>query len=66
MLQDSPFAGYSVLPTIQPLNLATRLILLLEDCETDLVTHGSSVLSKREEVVALVADGLTNRQISEQ
>src|ERR1700730_9754566 len=29
--------------------------------------HGSSLLSKREEeVVALVADGLTNRQISEQ
>jgi DNA-binding CsgD family transcriptional regulator len=40
---------------------------LLEDCETDLVTHGSSLLSKREEeVVDLVADGLTNRQISEQ
>ena len=56
-----------MLRTIQPLNLATRLILLLEDCETDLVTHGSSLLSKREEeVVALVADGLTNRQISEQ
>jgi DNA-binding NarL/FixJ family response regulator len=29
--------------------------------------HGSNLLSKREEeVVALVADGLTNRQISEQ
>jgi hypothetical protein len=54
MLQDSSFAGYSVLRTIQPLNLATRPILLLEDCETDLVTHGSSLLSKREEeVVAL-------------
>jgi len=49
MLQDSSFDGYSVLRTIQPLNLATRLILLLEDCETDLVTHGSSLLSKREE-----------------
>ena len=67
MLQDSSFDGYSVLRTIQPLNLATRLILLLEDCETDLVTHGSSLLSKCEEdFVALVADGLTNRQISEQ
>src|SRR5216684_6412923 len=112
------------LRTIQPLNLATRPILLLEDCEHDLVidafrsgarggfsraesserlskciytvhkgqiwastremdhileelmatrprrivdAHGSSLLSKREEeVVALVADGLTNRQISEQ
>ena len=124
VLQDSSFAGYSVLRLIQPLNLATRLILLLEDCEHDLVidafrsgargvfsraesseqlskcvytvhrgqiwattrdmeyileelvatrplrivdAHGSSLLSKREEeVVALVADGLTNRQISEQ
>jgi two-component system, NarL family, nitrate/nitrite response regulator NarL len=124
VLQDSSFAGYSVLRTIQPLNLATRLILLLEDCEHDLVidafrsgargvfsraesserlskcidtvhkgqiwastremdhiieelmatrprwivdAHGSSLLSKREEeVVALVADGLTNRQISGQ
>jgi DNA-binding NarL/FixJ family response regulator len=124
VLQDSSFAGYSVLRIIQPLNLATRLILLLEDCEHDLVidafrsgargvfsraesserlskciytvhkgqiwastremdhileelmatrprrivdAHGSSLLSKREEeVVALVADGLTNRQISEQ
>jgi hypothetical protein len=51
LLQDSSFAGYSVLRTIQPLNLATRLILLPEDCETDLVTHGSSLLSKREEGV---------------
>src|SRR5712671_3907973 len=124
VLQDSSFAGYSVLRLIQPLNLATRLILLLEDCEHDLVidafrsgargvfsrtesserlskciyavhkgqiwastreveyilnelvatrprrivdAHGCSLLSKREEeVVALVADGLTNRQISEQ
>jgi len=124
VLQDSSFAGYSVLRTIQPLNLATRLILLLEDCEHDLVidafrsgargvfsraesserlskciytvhkgqiwantremeyvleelvatrplrivdAHGYNLLSKREEeVVALVADGLTNRQISEQ
>src|SRR5256886_2672333 len=124
VLQDSSFAGYSVLRAVQPLNLATRLILLLEDCDHDLVidafrsgargvfsraenserlskciytvhkgqiwastremeyileelvatrplrivdAHGGSLLSKREEeVVALVADGLTNRQISEQ
>jgi DNA-binding NarL/FixJ family response regulator len=124
VLQDSSFAGYSVLRTIQPLNLPTRPILLMEDCEHDLVVdafrsgargvfsraesserlskciytvhkgqiwagtreldyilkelvatrpvrivdaHGSSLLSKREEEeVALVADGLTNRQISEQ
>jgi DNA-binding NarL/FixJ family response regulator len=124
LLQDSSFAGYSVLCTIQPLNLATRSILLLEDCEHDPVidafrsgargvfsraessellskciysvhrgqiwastremeymlaelvatrplrivdAHGYNLLSKREEeVVALVADGLTNRQVSEQ
>lgn len=124
VLQDSSFAGYSVLRTIQPLNLPTRVILLLEECEHNLVidafrsgargvfsraesseqlskciyavhkgqiwastreleyvleelvatrplrivdAHGCSLLSKREEeVVALVADGLTNRQISEQ
>jgi hypothetical protein len=63
MLHDSSFAGYSVL-TIQPLNLATRLILLLEDRETDLVTHGSSLLSKREEeVVALVAVSRKGRRV---
>ena len=124
VLRDSCFAGYSVLRAIQPLNLPSRLILLLEDCEHDLVidafrsgargvfsraesseqlskciytvhqgqiwintremeyildelmatrplrivdAQGCSLLSKREEeVVALVADGLTNRQISEQ
>jgi len=124
ILQDSSFAGYSLLRTIQSLNLPTRPILLLEDCEHDLVidafrsgargvfsraesseqiskciyavhkgqiwastremeyileelvatrplrivdANGCSLLSKREEeVVALVADGLTNRQISEQ
>src|SRR5258708_25552855 len=37
VLQDSSFAGYSVLRIIQPLNLATRPVLLLEDCEYDLV-----------------------------
>src|SRR6266853_3444371 len=124
VLQDSSFAGYSLLRTIQSLNLPTRPILLLEDCEHDLVidafrsgargvfsrsesseqlskcvyavhrgqiwattremeyileelvatrplrivdANGYSLLSKREEeVVALAADGLTNRQISEQ
>jgi len=123
-MHDGSFAGYSVLRTIQSLNLPTRSILLLEDCERDLVidafrsgargvfsraesseqlskcictvhkgqiwassremeyildelvatrplrivnAQGCSLLSKREEeVVALVADGLTNRQISEQ
>ena len=124
ILQDSSFAGYSLLRTMQSLNLPTRPILLLEDCEHDLVidafrsgargvfsrtesieqlskcicavhrgqiwastremeyilkelvatrplrivdANGYNLLSKREEeVVALVADGLTNRQISEQ
>src|SRR6266404_4090557 len=37
ILQDSSFAGYSLLRTIQSLNLPTRPILLLEDCEHDLV-----------------------------
>src|SRR5207245_7894990 len=35
VLQDSSFAGYSVLRLIQPLHLATRLILLLEVCEPE-------------------------------
>src|SRR5258708_12886216 len=37
VLQDSSFAGYSVLRTIHPLNLPTRPVLLLEACEYDLV-----------------------------
>jgi len=122
-LSDGPFAGYSVLRNLQQSALATRSVLLLEDCERDLVTDafragargvflrsepssrlprciqcihqgqiwagtrelehlvsaiaaarplrivnakGHSLLSKREdEVVALVADGLTNREVSE-
>jgi hypothetical protein len=43
MLQASSFAGYSVRRTIRQLDLATRLILLLANCETDLVSHGSSL-----------------------
>jgi DNA-binding CsgD family transcriptional regulator len=40
--------------------VATRPVRIVD-------AHGSSLLSKREEEeVALVADGLTNRQISEQ
>jgi DNA-binding CsgD family transcriptional regulator len=40
--------------------VATRPVRIVD-------AHGSSLLSKREEeVVALVADGLTNRQFSEQ
>src|SRR2546423_8766048 len=123
-LQDGIFAGYTVLRSVQALNVSTRIILLLEDCSrtrvidafragargifsraesTDLLrrciaavhkgqvwvgtrelnymleelaasrsrrildTEGRPLLSTREEeIVALVADGLTNRQISEQ
>lgn len=122
-LLDGPFAGYSVLRDIQHRQLATRMVLLLDDCERDLVVdafrggargvfmhsepssrlprciesvhrgqiwastreveylvsaiassrlvrvvdaQGRNLLSKREdEVVALVADGLTNREVSE-
>jgi DNA-binding NarL/FixJ family response regulator len=122
-LIDGPFAGYSVLRDLQPHTLSTRVVLLLEDCERDLVVdafrsgargvfvhsepssrlprciqsvyqgqiwastreldylvgavvsakpirvvnaQGRNILSKREEeVVALVADGLTNREVSE-
>ncbi len=124
VLRDNSFAGYSVLRTMQALNLRTRPIMLLEECEHVLVVdafrsgargvfsradsieglakcihavhrgqvwagpremeyildelvatrplrivdgHGLNLLSKREEeVVALVAEGLTNRQISQQ
>lgn len=122
-LLDGPFAGYAVLRDIQPRQLPTRMVLLLDERERDLVidafragargvfmhsepssrlprciesvhngqiwastkeleylvsavassrlvrvvdAHGRNILSKREdEVVALVADGLTNREVSE-
>ena len=122
-LTDGPFAGYSVLRSLSQRALPTRTIVLLEDCERDLVVdsfragargvftrsepssrlskcidcvhqgqiwagtreieylvtavasgkplrvvnaHGRNLLSKREEeVVALVTDGLTNREVSE-
>jgi DNA-binding NarL/FixJ family response regulator len=123
-LQDGSCAGYSALRALQSANVATRPVLLLEECEHDLVidafragargvfsrtessellskcicsvhkgqiwastrdleyilkelvarhplrvvdARGGNLLSKREEeVVALVVDGLTNHQISEQ
>src|SRR4029077_12333716 len=37
LLQDSSLSGSSVRRAIQPMNLATRPVLLLEDCEHDLV-----------------------------
>lgn len=122
-LADGPFAGYSVLRNLPQGSLATRVVLMLEDCERDLVidafragargvymrsepssrlskcidrvfqgqiwagtreieylisavasakplrlvnANGRNLLSKREdEVVGLVADGLTNREVSE-
>ena len=122
-LVDGPFAGYSVLRELQQQHLPTRTVLLLDDCERDLVVDafrsgargvfmhsepsaklpkciecvhngqiwagtreleylvsvvassrplrvvdacGRNILSKREdEVVSLVADGLTNREVSE-
>jgi len=36
-LQDGSFAGYSVLRAVQSTSLATRPVMLLEDCEQDLV-----------------------------
>lgn len=122
-LADGPFAGYSVLRNLPQGSSPTRVVLMLEDCERDLVidafragargvymrsepssrlskcidrvyqgqiwagtreieyligavasvrplrlvnAKGRNLLSKREdEVVSLVADGLTNREVSE-
>src|SRR5690348_12130684 len=36
-LVDGPFAGYSVLRELQQHHLPTRTVLLLDDCERDLV-----------------------------
>src|SRR5438067_2324739 len=36
-LEDGPFAGYSVLRKLQPQRLPTRIVLLLEECDRDLV-----------------------------
>lgn len=123
-LQDGPFAGFSVLRKLQATHIPSRSVLILEECERELVLdafragargvfsrsepsallsrcihsiyegqvwassrelvylleelvamkplrvvdlQGHNLLSKREEeVVTLVADGLTNREISEQ
>lgn len=122
-LADGPFAGYSVLRSLPQRSSSTRIVLMLEGCERDLVidafragargvfmrsepssrlsrcvdcvhqgqiwagtreveyligavasakplrvfnSKGRNLLSKREdEVVSLVADGLTNREVSE-